>query len=203
MEQSVGGRCRERETLFRRAMRSSPRNDKWTLLNRELSYRAAINIAPDKVTNLKEIQYKSHGNSIGDLIRAELSLAAETPLITRSSFPPPRYFFHLSHPLPPFSFLVLRALHLSHISRYYETWKFKWTRDNGAARCPKTMPDSRILAPSAVSPFLSLSLSPLSSSFVSIELDFFCNADKWSGLQEQSSHNGIIRFARYLNHFAE
>lgn len=61
---------------------SSPRNDKWTPLNRELSYRAAINIAPDKVTNLKEIQYKSHGNSIGDLIRAELSLAAETPLIT-------------------------------------------------------------------------------------------------------------------------
>lgn len=58
------------------------------LLNRELSYRAAINIVPDKVTNLKEIQYKSHGNSIGDLILAEeLSLATETPLITPFSSP--------------------------------------------------------------------------------------------------------------------
>lgn len=68
------------------------------LLNRELSYRPAINIVPDKVTNLKEIQYKSHGNSIGDLILAELSLAAETPLITPFSSP-------LSLPLSPFSSL--------------------------------------------------------------------------------------------------
>lgn len=86
-------------------------------LNRELSYRVAINIAPDKVTNLKEIQYKSYGNSIGDLIPGELSLAMETPLITTSSsqlcsssFSPPCPLPPLSetpsllfHPLPPLS----------------------------------------------------------------------------------------------------
>lgn len=148
-----------RPLLRARERLSSPRNDKWTPLNRELSYRAAINIAPDKVTNLKEIQYKSHGNSIGDLIRAELSLAAETPLITallhRSSF----------SPLP----FALRALHLSRISRYYETWKFKWTRDNGAARCPKMMPDSHLRLLS--SPFLLL-LCLLYSPRPPIELNF-------------------------------
>jgi len=149
----VRGRCcaRGRETLLA-AMRSSPRNDKWTLLNRELSYRAAINIAPDKVTNLKEIQYKSYGNSIGDLIRAELSLAAETPLITGSSLPSTLLLPSPPPPCPRTPFL--RSLHLSHISRYYETWKFKWTEDNGAARCPKMMPDTLFLFVLLYSPFV-------------------------------------------------
>lgn len=75
-----------RKTLGRRRRSGQMINE--LLLNRELSYRAAINIVPDKVTNLKEIQYKSHGNSIGDLILAEeLSLATETPLITPFSSP--------------------------------------------------------------------------------------------------------------------
>lgn len=104
------GRCRAGERLSWPRMRSSPRNDKWTLLNRELSYRAAINIAPDKVTNLKEIQYKSRGNSIGDLIRARalarrgdsINHRSELSSPPRSSFPPPL----LLPSLPPFPSLA-------------------------------------------------------------------------------------------------